>query len=47
MEELFPAQEFRRITGTEVQDTVANNGQMIREMLTLSPKEGLFLIRNN
>jgi hypothetical protein len=42
---IAPGRTFRRIRGTELQDTEANNGQPVGAAVTLDGKEGLFLVR--
>ncbi len=43
--EIAPGQKFRRIKGTQLQDSVANDGQPVGAKVTLDGKEGLFLVR--
>jgi hypothetical protein len=47
LERLFPGASFRRLEGSEGQDPKTNDGQPLGEELTLGPKDGLFVVRNN
>jgi len=44
LDKLFPGRTFKRLQGSETQDTVSNDGSIVRGKLNLGPKEGLFLI---
>lgn len=45
LDKLFPEQRFRLLQGSRTQDTVSNDGSVIRNKLNLRPKEGLFLTK--
>jgi hypothetical protein len=44
---LFPGAVFRRLEGSEGQDPQTNDGQPLGEELTLGPKDGLLVVRND
>lgn len=44
LEQIAPGKHFRRLKGTELQDTVANNGRPVGATVSLQPQEGLFLV---
>lgn len=43
--QLLPGQRFRRLQATPGQDTKTNDGSLVGTVITLGPKEGLFLVR--
>lgn len=45
MKKLFANERYHRLQATANQDTTTNNGKLIRDKLTLGPKEGLFLVK--
>ncbi len=40
---LYPGRTFRRLQGTELQDTKTNDGSRVGAKVTLPPKDALFL----
>ena len=42
---LFPGGRFRRFRGTELQDTLTNNGEAVGGTVRLGERDGLFLVR--
>jgi hypothetical protein len=44
---LFPGASFRRLEGSKEQDPQTNDGRPLGEKLTLSPKDGLFVVKSN
>ena len=42
---LIPGKMYRRIKGTEFQDTTVNNGKDVPGILTLTGHDALFLIK--
>lgn len=45
LDNLFPGRSFRRLQASSTQDTVANDGSVVPDKLTLESKEGLFLTK--
>jgi hypothetical protein len=43
--DLFPGVRLRRLQGSSRQDTQTNDGTLVGETLTLSPKNGLFTVK--
>jgi len=44
LEKLYPGRAFRRLQGTELQDTKTNDGSRVGAKVTLAPKDALFLV---
>ena len=45
LDKLFPGTAFRRLKGSPRQDPATNNGAAVSGVVTLRPKEGLFLVQ--
>jgi len=45
--ELFPREQFKRLTASSKQDTIVNNGQAVGNSITVGERDAIFLIKIN